>query len=54
VKRCGCGVSCFAVWYYWGIGFDERKKFMLIVITIYAYCYYYLCCNCDGIVYNIF
>lgn len=27
---------------------------MLIVITIYAYCYYYLCCDYDGIVYNIF
>jgi len=29
VKRCGCGVSCFAVWYYWGIGFDERKNKMI-------------------------
>ena len=26
----------FCVRYYIGIGFDERKKFMLIVITIYA------------------
>lgn len=23
--RCGCGVSCYVVWYYWGVGFDERK-----------------------------
>jgi hypothetical protein len=28
VKRCGCGVSCFTVWYYIGIGFDERKNKM--------------------------
>ena len=27
--RCGCGVSCYAVWYYVVIGFDERKNKMI-------------------------